>query len=265
VTAAADGELTVLTRRDGTVGWLTLNRPEKRNALTLAMRADLDAALAEFAADEAVRVVVLTGAGSAFCAGVDLSGTDLSGAGPSGRPGLTDGSRPVAAGVAAFGKPIVAAVNGPAAGGGLELALACDIRIASREATFALPEVRIGSLPGSGGTQRLMRVIQPAVAARMLLTGEPLAATEALRVGLVSDLVDADLTAHAADLAARIAANAPLSLRAMKQCLLAAREAPLASGLDLERTLWALLASTDDRQEGRAAFRERRAPRFTGN
>jgi enoyl-CoA hydratase/carnithine racemase len=260
VTAASDAQLPVLTRRDGTVGWLTLNRPEKRNALTLAMRADLDAALAEFAADETVRVVVLTGAGSAFCAGVDLSG-----AAPSGRPGLTDGSRPVAAGVAAFSKPIVAAVNGPAAGGGLELALACDIRIAAREATFALPEVRIGSLPGSGGTQRLMRVIQPAVAARMLLTGEPLAAAEALRVGLVSDLVDADLIAYAADLAARIGANAPLSLRAMKQCLLAAREAPLASGLDLERTLWALLASTDDRQEGRAAFRERRAPRFTGN
>ena len=143
-----------------------------------------------------------------------------------------------------------------AMGGGLELALACDVRVAASNARFALPEVRIGSLPGSGGTQRLMRAIHPAVAARMLLSGDPISADEALRAGLVSDVVEGEgLAEFASDLARRVAANAPLSLRAMKQCLLAAREAPLAAGLELERTLWTALATTHDRQEGRAAFR----------
>jgi enoyl-CoA hydratase/carnithine racemase len=251
----------ILTERDGGVGWIVLNRPAKRNALNLAMRAALDLALSDLAADDAVRVVVLTGAGTAFCAGVDLTDSPAG----HGHP-LAQQSRPVAHALASFAKPVIAAVNGPAAGGGMELALACDVRIAARGARFSLPEVGIGSLPGSGGTQRLMRAIQPAVAARMLLSGDPLSAEEALEAGLISDLVDrAELTEFTAGLAGRIAGNAPLSLRAMKQCLLAAREVPLSAGLELERSLWTLLAATQDRQEGRAAFRERRPARFTGN
>ncbi|MGH3257975.1 MAG: enoyl-CoA hydratase/isomerase family protein [Streptosporangiaceae bacterium] len=253
-------ERPVRTRRDDFVGWVTLNRPAKRNAISQAMRTALDESLAELGSDDAIRVVVLTGAGPAFCAGVDLTDRPAADQHP-----MAAAVPPVAHALTAFAKPLIAAINGPAVGGGLELALACDVRVAARSAQFALPEVRIGSLPGSGGTQRLMRAIQPAIAARMLLSGDPMSAQEGLRVGLISDLVDDDeLAGFAGALARRIAANAPLSLRAMKQCLLAAREAPLAGGLELERTLWALLATTADRQEGRAAFRERRLPRFTG-
>jgi enoyl-CoA hydratase/carnithine racemase len=254
-------EPVLLTERSDGVGWLTLNRPAKRNALNVALRGALDEALAGFAADDDVRVVVLTGAGKAFCAGADLSDAPPSTRHPMAQPG-----RPVAQSLATFAKPVIAAVNGAAFGGGLELVLACDVRIAARGATFALPEVRIGSLPGSGGTQRLVHAVGPAMAARMVLSGDPLPAEEALRVGLVSDLVEPDeLAGLASDLARRIAGNAPLSLLAAKRCLTAAGEAQLAAGLELERTLWTLLATTEDRREGRAAFREHRAPRFTGN
>jgi len=260
VNAPPDDQPPVLTRREDAVGWIVLNRPAKRNALNTATRAALDRSLAEYEADDAIRVVVLTGSGPAFCAGADLTDGP-----PAGHP-LSGQARPVARSLAAFGKPLIAAINGPAMGGGLELALACDVRVAASTARFALTEVRIGSLPGSGGTQRLMAAIHPALAARMLLTGDPISAEEAARAGLVSDVVEPDqLEGFAADLARRIAANAPLSLRAMKQCLLAAREAPLSTGLELERALWVALSATQDRQEGRAAFRERRTPHFTGN
>lgn len=257
-----DGQPPVLTKREDAVGvgWIVLNRPAKRNALNAATRAALDQSLAGYQADDAIRVVVLTGSGSAFCAGADLA---------DGRPGthpLSGDGSPVARSLAAFPKPLIAAINGPAMGGGLELALACDVRVAASSARFALPEVRIGSLPGSGGTQRLMHAMHPVVAARMLLTGEPISAEEAQRAGLVSDVVEPEgLATFVSDLARRISANAPLSLRAVKQCLLAAREAPLSTGLELERALWSALSTTHDRQEGRAAFRDHRSPRFTGN
>jgi enoyl-CoA hydratase/carnithine racemase len=241
------------------VGHLRLDRPDRRNAISLAMRAELSAALAGFDADEEIRMVVLTGSGTAFCAGVDL--TEGAAAAPA--TGAL-ASEPVAAPLERFRKPVLAAINGPAVGGGLELALACDLRIASTTATFALPEVRIGSLPGSGGTQRLARVVSPALAARMLLTGDPIDARAALEAGLVSDVVEPDrLEETAAALAARIAANAPLSLRAAKLALRLALE-PGAGSLATERALWGLLSTTDDRAEGRAAFRERRPPEFKG-
>jgi enoyl-CoA hydratase/carnithine racemase len=261
VSGGAAEEPVLLTGRADGVGWLTLNRPAKRNALNMALRGALDQSLAEFAADDGVRVVVVTGAGTAFCAGADLSDAPPATGHPMAGPG-----RPVAQSLAAFAKPLIAAVNGPAFGGGLELALACDLRVAARGATFALPEVRIGSLPGSGGTQRLVRAIGPAVAARMLFSGEPLSAADALRTGLISDLVEpGELADFTSGLARKISANAPLSLLAAKQCLAAAGEAQLSAGLELERALWTLLATTEDRREGRAAFREHRAPRFTGN
>jgi enoyl-CoA hydratase/carnithine racemase len=258
--AAQDRPVLLIERADG-VAWITLNRPAKRNALNMALRGALDQALAGLAADDGVRVVVLTGAGTAFCAGADLSDAPATTRHPMAEPG-----RPVAQSLAAFAKPLIAAVNGPAFGGGLELALACDLRVAARGATFALPEVRIGSLPGSGGTQRLVRAIGPAVAARMLFSGEPLSAAEALRTGLISDLVEpGELADFVGRLAQRISGNAPLSLLAAKQCLAAAAEVPLPAGLELERALWTLLATTEDRREGRAAFGEHRVPRFTGN
>jgi (E)-benzylidenesuccinyl-CoA hydratase len=254
VTATEHGAEPLLASAVDGVGWIRLNRPEKRNAVTMEMRASLAHALAEFDADETIRAVVLTGEGRAFCAGVDLTEKTHD------HPLL---ARSLAAPLESFGKPLLAAINGPAVGGGLELALASDLRIAASTATFGLPEVRLGSLPGSGGVHRLLRAISSATAARMIFTGEQIDAVEAHRVGLVSDVVEpGELETLAETLARTIAANAPLSLRAAKLVL---RETQDRGGaLELERALWGLLAFSDDRREGRDAFREQRRPRYTG-
>jgi enoyl-CoA hydratase/carnithine racemase len=253
-----------IARRAG-VACVTLNRPDKRNAIDDATRAALAEAFADFEADAAIRVVILTGAGTAFCAGVDLA---------------TPGNVPVESTTApsplvtrprlttpldAFNKPVIAALNGVAVGGGLELALACDLRIASTAAKFGLPEVRIGSLPGSGGTQRLVGAVGRTFAAQMLFTGELISAEQALACGLVSELHAPNaLMERAFALAKVIAENAPLSLIAIKKALRAATDQPLAAGFELERSLFEALALTQDRQEGRKAFLEKRKPNFQG-
>jgi enoyl-CoA hydratase/carnithine racemase len=253
-----------ITREAG-VACLTLNRPDKRNAIDDATRTALVEAFARFEDDIAARVVILTGAGTAFCAGVDLA---------------TPGNVPVHSSIAAspivtrprltapldaFTKPVIAALNGVAVGGGLELALACDLRIAATGARFGFPEVKIGSLPGSGGTQRLAGVVGRSLAAQMLFTGEPITAEQALAAGLVSELHAPDaLMGRAFALAKIIAENAPLSLMAIKKALRAATDLPLAAGFELERSLYGALALTHDREEGRKAFREKRKPNFKG-
>lgn len=251
----------VRVERRGGVGWVTLDRPDQRNAIDLAMRAALPIAFGELDADPAIRVIVLTGAGTAFCAGVDLKeGAPRA----EGHP-LTDAPASVAAPLDALRKPVIAAVNGPAVGGGFEMALASDIRIASERARFALTELRLGSMPGSGGIQRLARAVPAAVAASMVLTAEAMDADEALRVGLVSEVVaDEKLPGRASDLAERVAEMAPLSLIAAKQSLRAAGELQLSAGLALDRLLWAWLSQSSDRAEGRQAFREGRPPMFEG-
>ncbi len=244
----------ILVERSGAIAVVTFNRPEKRNALDVAARAMLASVFAELEAAAEVRCVVLTGAGTAFCAGTDLSG---------GAPPATLVSAPLVAPVADFTRPVIAAVNGPAVGGGFEFALASDLRIASDSATFALPELRIGSLPGSGGTQRIFRALPAAVAATVLYAGRALSAADAERYGLVSEVHPVDRLLDAAvALAEQIATAAPLSLVAAKRAARVALEST--GGLELERTLWAELAATEDRQEGRAAFREKRPPNFTG-
>jgi len=208
---------------------------------------------------------VLTGAGSAFCAGVDLStpGNVVAGSTAAASPIPT---RPrLTAPLDAFGKPVIAALNGVAVGGGLEMALACDIRIAAVGARFGLTEARIGSLPGSGGTQRLVGAVGRAFAAQMLFTGELVTAEQALAAGLVSEVHPPEaLTERAHALAKMIAENAPLSLVAIKKALRAATDLPLATGFELERSLYGALALTEDREEGRKAFREKRKPNFQG-
>ncbi len=247
--------------RDGSVAWLTLDRPERRNAISLAMRGALREATDDLEADPDVRVVVLTGAGESFCAGTDLKEAPAE---PRPHP-LADPTPPIAAAIDRLTKPVIAAVNGPAAGGGFELALACDLRLAASNATFGLPEVRVGSLPGSGGTQRLFEALPAAVAWKLLLSGDPIDAAEAHRLGLVSDVTaPAELQAATQAIAERIAANAPLSVRAAKAAARSGRDQGMAAGLALERSLWALLATTEDRAEGRAAFRERRPPNYRG-
>lgn len=250
----------VLFNIEGHVGTMTLNRPERRNALNFEMRERLTQGLEDFAANAEVAVVILEGSPPTFCAGVDLSETPLS----QGHV-LADAPVSVSAPFAAFPKPLFASVNGAAAGGGFEIALACDFIIASTSAKFLLPEVKIGSIPGGGGTQRLVRAIPLGVAARSLYTGDAIDAERALAFGLVTELVEPDLLhGRSLELAHQIAQNAPLSLAAIKQCLKAAANSPLDVGLAVERGLWGQLVTSEDRAEGRAAFREKRPPQFKG-
>jgi E-phenylitaconyl-CoA hydratase len=260
---------TIEILREAGVACLVLNRPEKRNAIDDATRYALAKAFAEFDADAAIRVVILTGAGTAFCAGVDLA-TPGNVAVPETAPATAPASpvvtRPrLTAALDAFSKPVIAALNGVAVGGGLEMALACDIRIADTNARFGLTEVRIGSLPASGGTQRLVGAVGRTIAAQMLFTGELISAEQALAAGLVSELhAPDDLMGRALGLAQVIAENAPLSLVAIKKALRAATDLPLAAGFELERALYGALTLTQDREEGRKAFQEKRKPKFEG-
>jgi E-phenylitaconyl-CoA hydratase len=260
---------TIEILREAGVACLVLNRPEKRNAIDDATRYALAKAFADFDADAAIRVVILTGAGTAFCAGVDLAtpgNVAVQENAQATAPASPVVTRPrLTAALDAFSKPVIAALNGVAVGGGLEMALACDIRIADTNARFGLTEVRIGSLPASGGTQRLVGAVGRTIAAQMLFTGELISAEQALAAGLVSELhAPDDLMGRALGLAQVIAENAPLSLVAIKKALRAATDLPLAAGFELERALYGALTLTQDREEGRKAFREKRKPKFEG-
>lgn len=242
-----------------------LNRPEAMNSVDPETRTALRDAWHRIAADDAIRVAILTGAGDkAFCTGSDLKKTMPP---PESFAELTFGraeSDHLLAGMT-MDKPLIAAVNGFAMGGGMELALACDIRIASTTARFALSEVRIGSLPGAGGTQRLPRAIGMSNAMLMLLTGDRVDAAEALRIGLVSEVVEpAALMEAATAIARRIADNAPLSVRAIKRLVRDGMDMPLEAAIAAERYAFGLLRDTQDRIEGRVAFQEKRPPVFKG-
>jgi enoyl-CoA hydratase/carnithine racemase len=242
----------------GSVGWVRFNRPAQRNAMNAAMKRLLASSFAELNANADVRVIMLTGNGPSFCAGNDLreGSTGLEG------HALTSQRERITTGLDRVTKPVVAAINGAAYAGGFELALACDLRVASTAATFCLSEVRIGSIPGGGGTQRLPRTVSSAVAAKLIFTGQPIDGEEAFRTGLVSDLfTPEEFLAKVGELADTIASNAPLSLIAAKRALRGGLED--AEGLALERTLWETVAMTADYREARAAFREKRPPKFT--
>jgi len=262
--------MSVRCERDGAILLVTIDRPEARNALSLAMSRRLAEAWIELRDDPGLRVAVLTGTGTeAFCAGADLkqvgawyqSMTPLErrrhGEREPGLGGLTRNLDP--------GKPVLAAVNGACLAGGLELALACDLRIAAERASFGLPEVRRGIIPGAGGTQRLPRAVPQALAMEMLLTGAPIDAATALRAGLVSRVVpDGQLAAAALGLAERIAANAPLAVQTVRAAARAGSHLALDDALALEQLHAEPLRQTEDVQEGLRAFAERREPRFEG-
>ncbi|AWB32707.1 enoyl-CoA hydratase/isomerase family protein [Orrella marina] len=250
---------------DNHVATITLNRPEAMNSIDPETRSQLHDAWIRIKTDDAIRVAILTGAGEkAFCTGSDLKKTMPP---RESFAELTFGrseSDHLLAGLDTD-KPLICAINGYAMGGGMELALACDIRIASERAQFALSEVRIGSIPGAGGTQRLPRAIGASNAMLMLLTGDRFDAREALRVGLVSQVVPAaDLMAQARAIALRIAQNAPLSVRAIKRLVYQGLDMPLPAAMDAERYVFGLLRDTEDRIEGRRAFQEKRQPEYKG-
>lgn len=263
--------MTIRSQVEGAILIVTLDRPASRNALNAEMRESLIEAWRLFRDDHALRVAVLTGAGeSAFCAGADLKEIDdhyrsmtpierrEHGEREPGLGGLTRNFDPR--------KPIVAAINGACLAGGLEIALACDIRIAAEHATFGLPEVRRGILPGAGGTQRLPRALPLGLAMEMILTGAPIDAASALRWGLVSRLTPAAaLMECALDIASRIAANGPLAIRAARDAVYQGADLPLDQALRLEQFYAEPLRQSKDAQEGVRAFIEKRAPRFSGN
>lgn len=247
------------------VATITLDRPEAMNAIDPESARQLHEAWAEVSVRRDVRVGILTGAGTrAFCTGADLKKTM-----PPAESfaelhfGSLTGERPVA--TLHTPKPMIAAINGFALGGGLELAMLCDIRIASSSALFGLPEVCIGSIPGGGGTQRIVRAVGQSDAMLMLLTGERMDAAEALRIGLISRVVEPqDLMTAAELIASKIAANAPLAVSAVKKLAHLGGELPLSAGLELEQQSFGLLRNSADRVEGRQAFVEKRKPSFQG-
>lgn len=252
--------------RDG-VALVTLNRADRMNAIGGGMKDDLRRAFFELAReDEAVRAVVLTGAGDrAFCAGADIkerAGQRL----PLPEYHLRQkATHDLFRDLESFEKPVIAAINGVALGGGLELALCADIRIASDNAKLGLPEARIGALPAAGGTQRLPRLVGVGWAKQLMLTCDHIDARTALQIGLVTEVTaQQDLLPGALTMARRIAANAPLSVRFIKQAIDLGMQTGIDAGLEYERYAAAIVVSSEDRVEGMRAFVEKRSPQFRG-
>jgi enoyl-CoA hydratase len=244
------------------VAVVTLTRPEVRNALNARLMGELQQVLAGLADDDAVGAVVVTGAGEkAFAAGADLGEVSRYTA----RTALDSEMQRVFDAVEDFPKPTIAAVNGVALGGGCELAMACDIRIAASSARFALPETALGLLPGAGGTQRLGRLVGTGRAVELILTGRLVDATEAREIGLVTSVVPPeDLAAAARRTAEQILARGPLAVRLAKLVVRAGMDADQRTGQVVERLAQALLYTTEDKQEGTAAFLEKRPATFHG-
>jgi enoyl-CoA hydratase len=253
----------LLETRDG-VARLTINRPDKLNALNDRTMDELDAAFAALGADAAVRGVILTGAGEkAFVAGADIG--ELATQSPvDGKERSIRGQR-VLDRIENLGKPVVAAVNGFALGGGCELALACHVRIASENARLGTPEVKLGIMCGYAGTQRLARLVGKGRALELLLTGEMVDAQEALRIGLVNRVVAREkLLDEAEALLRKMLGNGPVSLRFTLEAVNAGLEMPFAEAQYLEATLFGLICTTEDMKEGTRAFLEKRAAKFLG-
>jgi enoyl-CoA hydratase len=256
--------MSVRVEREGAITLVTVERPERLNALDTATLRALLAAVQELATEEAIAVVVLTGAGDrAFIAGADIS--EMVEKSPAEALAFAELGHAVSRAIEEAPQPYIAAVNGYALGGGCEIALACDIRLASERAVFAQPEVTLGIPPGWGGSQRLPRVVPPGIARELLYTGRRVDAQEALRIGLVNAVYPADqLLERARELANRIAANGPLAVRLTKAAVRFGLEQGLEAGLTYERQVFAYAFTTEDQREGMRAFLEKRRPAFRG-
>ena len=254
---------TLLVEQQQHIVYVTLNRPTALNALNIPLRRDLKQCFTDLQADPDVRVVVITGAGRAFCAGADIK----------------EWREPTSVvedredrmrlnfwqAMSRCEAPIIAAINGYALGGGCELAMYCDMRVASDQAQLGLTEVTLGIIPGGGGTQRLPRLVGRGKALELILTGRHIDAPEALRLGLVEQVVaHAQLKAAVEDLAQTIVSRAPLAVKYAKEAIVRGLELPLTEGLKVEAELYTLLRTTEDRMEGAKAFQEKRAPQFKG-
>lgn len=252
----------IITGREDGVGIVTLNRPKILNALNLQLIDELVAELELLDKDPDIRTILITGNDKAFAAGADInemaeaSAIDI----------MKRNQFAVWDRISQISKPIIGAVSGFALGGGCELMMNCDIVIASESAVFGQPEIKLGVMPGAGGTQRLVRAVGLRKAMEMLLTGEPISAAEALRYGLVNRVVPVEAYyQEALKLAKQIAAQPPLAVQVIKKAAHKADDLPLQEGMDYERNGFYLLLASEDRKEGMQAFLEKRRPRFTGN
>lgn len=254
---------TILVEREGRVAIITVNRPDKLNALNDQVRNDMLEALAQIETDDAVGVVVITGAGEkSFIAGADIG--EFAGRTPFDQRHAMRSPR-IFDIMSSFPKPVIAMINGFCLGGGCELALSCDFRVASEKARFGQPEIKLGLIPGGGGTQRLPRLVGTGQALRLILSGDMIDATEAKQIGLVEMVFPADeLRAKTLELANRIAGMSPLTLKVAKEAVRASEKMNVDEGVNYERDLFCLCFSTADKEEGVKAFLEKRPAQWTG-
>jgi enoyl-CoA hydratase len=254
----------LLFERDGPVATVTFNRPQVRNALNAETLAALRRRMLDLKVDEQIRVVILTGAGEkAFVAGADIN--ELAAQTPTTARTFALAGQHAFDVVEQLGKPVIAAINGYALGGGCELAMACTIRLAADTATIGQPEINLGIIPGYGGSQRLARLVGKGKAMELLLTGAPISAAEAQRIGLVNRVVGAsELMNEARTLADQLARNAPIAMRYILDVVNRGLDMPFAEAADYEATMFGLVAATDDMREGTRAFLDKRKPDFKG-
>jgi enoyl-CoA hydratase len=254
---------TVLREQEGRVAILTINRPEKMNALNQAVRDEMLAHLDDIESDDSVGAVVITGAGEkSFIAGADIG--EFEGRSPFDQREAMKSPR-IFDVMATFPKPVIAMINGFCLGGGCELAISCDLRIASDTARFGQPEINLGLIPGGGGTQRLPRLVGLGHAMRLVLSGDMIPAGEAREIGLVEIVVPADqLRQSTLELAAKIASKSPLTLTVAKQAVRASQQLPIDDGIAYERDLFCLCFSSEDKKEGVEAFLAKRKAEWTG-
>ena len=251
-----------LEKKEG-IGYLTLNRPEVRNAFNQEMIDELRDALRLIDRDEEIKVLIITGAGKAFQAGADIA--ELSVMAPMDILRWNEGIVRINAGLEKLRQPVIAAINGPAMGGGMELAISCTLRVIAESAKMALPEVKLGIIPGTGGTQRLPRLIGKGRAAELLLTGAAINARDAYDMGLVNKVAPDNKVVQAAEeLARRIMANAPIAVEMAKDALEVGKDLPLEHAVQYSQKNCVTCFSTEDMKEGMAAFLEKRKAHFKG-
>ena len=254
----------VKLEKKNAIAYVTIDRPKVLNALNMATMNELGEIFTELAGDREIRVVILTGAGEkSFVAGADIN--ELARNNPVEAKAYTHRGQAVLDLIENLGKPVIACINGFALGGGCEIAMACTMRLASEDAKIGQPEVKLGLIPGYGGTQRLPRLVGKGLAMQILLTGEMISTKEAHRIGLVNEVLPADkLISRAEEIAGKIIANAPLAIQYCLEAINQGMNVTLQEGLFLEATLFGICCATEDKNEGTRAFLEKRAANFQG-
>lgn len=254
----------IIVKKEDGIGWITLNRPHRLNTMTIDMMSEFMSALSDFESDKEVKCVVVTGAGDkAFSAGADV--TSFTGVTPAMAVDASMKGHELTARIEGLGKPVIACINGYALGGGLELSLACDFRIASESAQVGATEIKLGLMPGWGGTQRLARIVGLAKAKELVMLGDRIKAEEALKIGLVHRVVPRDkLIEETKALAKNFVEGPPIALKAAKQALNYATQVPLEVGLKFESEAFGIVLSSKDVMEGVSAFMSKRKPEFKG-